>query len=181
MTAWLGYTAMSLDGRIADRDHGLGWLEAFGGGGEDDADYRAFYHDIDALAMGRTTYDVVAARGRWPYPGKRNFVVISRPLAAGGDDIVTVPANFAALRHRIEAEGHGNVWIVGGGQMQRAALGAGMLDTLRVFVMPVVVGGGPLVFADGPLARATLTHHRAWPEGVVELGYSFITAAGAAK
>jgi dihydrofolate reductase len=180
MTAYLGYIAMSIDGRIADRDHGLGWLEAFGGGGEDDADYRAFYQSVDALVMGRTSYDVVATHDIWPYPGKRCFVVTGRPLDPGGEDVIGVLPDFAALKRRIEGDGHSRVWIVGGGRTQRSALDAGMLDTLRLFVMPVVVGGGPLVFADGALAEATLTHHRAWSKGIVELGYSFITA-GAAK
>jgi dihydrofolate reductase len=173
MTAYLGYIAMSLDGRIADREHGLAWLEAFGGGGEGDSDYEAFYNGVDALVMGRTTYDVVAALGAWPYPGKRCFVVTGRPLDAGRDEIVAIPADFPALKRRIESDGHAKVWIVGGGRTQRAALDAGMFDTLRVFVMPVIVGGGPLVFADGGLAHARLTHHRVWPKGIVELGYSF--------
>jgi dihydrofolate reductase len=177
MTAYLGYIAMSLDGRIADREHGLAWLEAFGGGGEGDSDYEAFYDGVDALVMGRTTYDIVAARGAWPYPGKRTFVVTRRPLDTSRAEVVGVPPDFAALRRRIEDDGHAAVWILGGGETQRGALDARMLDSLRLFVMPVIVGGGPLVFGDGGLAQATLTHHRAWPGGIVELGYRFSTGA----
>lgn len=173
MTAWLGYIAVSLDGRIADRAHGVAWLDAFGGGGEGDQDYEAFYDGVDALVMGRTTYDVVLGHDLWPYPGKRCFVVTRRPLDGAPGEVIAVPPDFPALRRRIEADGHAAVWIVGGGQTQRAALDAGMLDQLRVFVMPVLVGGGPLLFAEGALTPARLTHSRIWPQGVVELGYAF--------
>ena len=87
--------------------------------------------------------------------------------------MVPVAPDYAALRARIEAEGRGRVWIVGGGGTQRGALDGGMLDELRLFVMPVIVGGGPLVFGDGGLRQATLIGHRIWPKGVVELEYRF--------
>jgi dihydrofolate reductase len=179
VTRWLGYMAVSLDGRIADRDHGLAWLEAFAGDGSDDHGYADFYAGIDALVMGRTTHDIIAAHADWPYAGKTCFVVTRRPLEAGRPGVVTVPPDFAALKARIVAEGHGAVWIVGGGATQRAALDAGMLDSLRLFVMPVVLGGGPLVFGEGAPRPAALTGCRTWPQGVVELDYAFAQGAAA--
>ena len=48
-----------------------------------------------------------------------------------------------------------------------------MFDELRLFILPVVLGGGPLVFGDGPETGAALTEHKAWPGGIMELRYTF--------
>ncbi|MDN2566230.1 dihydrofolate reductase family protein [Aquibium sp. A9E412] len=172
-TRYVGYVAMSLDGRIADAAGGLDWLMSGGGmSQEQQADYDAFYASVDALILGRTTYDVVAGGHEWPYAGKQAYVVTRRALDAGRDDVTAVAPDYAALRARIAAAGHRTVWVVGGGIVQRSAMDAGMFDHLRVFVIPVVVGSGPLIFADGPLRRLALETSRNWAGGVVELAYS---------
>ncbi|MBO6639990.1 MAG: dihydrofolate reductase [Roseitalea sp.] len=172
MARFLGYIAMSVDARIADSNQGVEWLDRHAPG-DADMGYPEFYGGIDALVMGRTTYDFVAAQPEWPYPGKMSYVVTSRPLTSERDDVTAVEPDFARLRDRVDADGRKNVWIVGGGQTQRAALDAGMFDELRVFVLPVVLGSGPLIFADGAQAGAKLTGHKVWPGGVVELIYAF--------
>jgi len=172
MTHFSGYIAMSLDGRIADASGGVGWLDRFDGLGTDFG-YAEFYAGIDALVMGRATYDFVAAHGGdWPYPGKPCYVITSRPLSGAPEGVEAVPPDFAALKARL-SERDQTVWIVGGGATQRGALDAGMLDGLRVHVMPVVLGGGAPLFASGTPAGAQLTDHKIWPGGVVELTYSF--------
>ncbi|GIL01112.1 MAG: dihydrofolate reductase [Alphaproteobacteria bacterium] len=172
MTRYVGYIAMSLDGRIADGDGEIGWLLDYGMPDEAKADYDAFYAGIDALVMGRATYDWIVANHEWSYGGRISYVVTRRPLEAERDDIVAVPPDYPELKARLEAAGHRNVWILGGGVAQRAALEAGMFDHIRVFVIPVIVGSGPLLFADGPLHRLELTGSRVWPGGAVEIAYA---------
>jgi len=172
MVRFLGYIAMSLDARIADANHGVEWLDRHAPG-DTDMGYAQFYEGIDALVMGRATYDFVAAQPQWPYPGKMSYIVTSRALDTSRADVTAVEPDFSRLRDRLRSDGHQSVWIVGGGRTQRAALDAGMFDELRVFVLPVVLGGGPLIFADGSEAGATLTGHKVWPGGVVELIYAF--------
>jgi len=180
MARYVGYIAMSLDGRIADGDGEIGWLLEFGMPDDVQGDYDEFYGGIDALVMGRATYDWIVAHHPWNYGGRQSYVVTRRPLDTGRDDIVAVPPDFPALKARIEAAGHRNVWILGGGLVQRAALDAGMFDHIRVFVMPVVVGSGPLIFADGGLRGLKLTGSRIWPGAIVELAYA-IPPAGQAS
>ncbi len=170
MTRYLGYIAMSLDARIADADGGLGWLDSFGG--EGDFGYADFYAGIDALVMGRATFDAIAGHD-WPYAGKPAFIVTSGQPGPLPDGAHAVPPDFPALRRRIESEGHDRVWIVGGGRTQRAALDAGMFDELRLFLMPVLLGGGPMVFAGGGMVGARLLAEKVWPKGVIELHYEF--------
>ena len=58
-----------------------------------------------------------------------------------------------------------------GGATQRAMLDAGFFDEIRVFVIPVILGGGPPLFTDGARRSLKRTHVKEWPGGLVELAY----------
>ena len=62
------YIATSLDGYIADRDGKLDWLESIPNPDGNDFGYSDFMENIDALVMGRNTYEVVLGFDiPWPY------------------------------------------------------------------------------------------------------------------
>lgn len=67
MTKVVLYVATSQDHFIADSSGGVSWLpqteEETGG---EDFGYRAFYDSIDALAIGRKTYEQILTFGDWP-------------------------------------------------------------------------------------------------------------------
>ncbi len=67
------FIATSLDGFIARQDGALDWLPM--GGGEDYG-YSEFIATVDAIVMGRTTFDKVLTFGAWPY-GDKQVVVLS--------------------------------------------------------------------------------------------------------
>ena len=167
MSRFVGYIAMSLDGCIADADGGIGWLSDFAVEGEDNG-YAAFYETIDALIMGRSTYDVVAGFGDWPYPGKPSAVLTSRPVATERGDVFAAASPADAVARLKDAR---RVWVMGGGATQRAMLDAGFFDEIRVFVVPVILGGGPPLFTDGRRNKLRRTHTKEWPGGLVELAY----------
>lgn len=162
------YMALSLDGMIADGDGGVGWLNRW-----DDVDYgtAGFIGEVGALIMGRTTYDQVTGFGvEWPYPGKRVFVLTSRPLGEAPDGVEGT-SDLAGLIAELRAEG-GDVWIVGGAATAAACIAFGAIDSLELFVMPVLLGEGvPLFMGDGPELPLTLRETRSWPNGVAGLIY----------
>jgi len=172
MTRFLGYIAMSLDARIADDTGSVDWLEPFNDPANDYG-YAEFIAGIDLIVMGRKTYDFVADQPEWPYPGKRVIVMTSRDLGNLPKGVETRYPNYDDLRAELVGEDGLKVWILGGGVTQRSALEAGMLDELRLFVMPVILGGGAMVFADGRQLSAELTDMKTWPGGVAELCYKF--------
>lgn len=172
MTRFLGYIAASLDARIADDTGSVDWLEPFNDPATDFG-YKAFIASVGLIVMGRKTYDFAADQPEWPYEGKRVIVMTSRDLGELPDGVETRYPDYDDLRAELVGEDNLDVWIMGGGVTLRGALGAGMLDELRLFVMPVILGGGPAVFADGPPADATLTDMTTWPGGIAELCYKF--------
>lgn len=172
MTRFVGYIAMSIDGRIADRDGSMAWLDSFNEA-ETDYGFAEFYAGIDALVMGRKTYEFAAAQPQWPYRDRKSYVVTSRLLDEPDAEIETFAPDFEALRRHLSQDDSATVWIVGGGATQRGALDADMFDELHLFVMPLVLGSGPLVFADGRPTRGTLTDHKILHGGVARLTYEF--------
>ena len=72
------FTGMSLDGFIARGSGAYDFLPA--GGGEPHG-YDEFMATVDALVMGRHTFETVLSFDAWPYGGKRVFVLSTRPLA----------------------------------------------------------------------------------------------------
>lgn len=172
MTRFVGYIAMSIDGCIADGNGRMDWLEEFSDP-DDDFGYAEFFDGVDAIVMGRSTYEFVSAQPVWPYPGVSTYVVTSRLVPGGDARIETIAPDFESLRRHLCREGYETVWVMGGGQTQRGALDAGMFDELQLFVMPLILGSGPLIFADGAATRAQLADHAVLRGGVVRLSYRF--------
>ncbi len=168
-----GYIAASLDGFIADADHGVGWLDDFDGG---DFGYKDFIESIGCVVMGRKSFDFVDAYdGDWPYPGKDVVLVTHREVANpppksriwAGDDV-------RPLIEELRRYEGGDVWIVGGSDLMHQFRRAGGLDTLEIFTMPVLLGGGvPLWLSSSEVETATLVESAAVELGVVRSVYSF--------
>ena len=146
------FIATSLDGFIARPDGGLDWLAAFQGDG--DNGYGAFIADMDAIVMGRGTFEAVLGFGEWPFA--LPVVVMSRTLAAGnipealaGKVEVTADAP-AALPRRVGDRGWRRVYV-DGGQVVQAFLREGLVTDMAIFRMPILLGAGRPLF--GPVAQ----------------------------
>lgn len=168
-TAWHCHIAVSLDGMIARRDGSFDWLEgypaeAFG--------IEAFLAGVDAILMGRGTYDVIRHHGEWLHPDKRTTVVTSRPLHDAPEGVDACAEGLAAAAAALEARGHRRVWVEGGGQVVRGMIALGKLDVLEMAVIPVVLGEGiPLFPAGTPETWLTLRHAEAKAGGALHLVY----------
>jgi dihydrofolate reductase len=132
---------------------------------------------IDALLLGRKTYDIFAAY--WPHQsdeigGTLNRVpkfVVSKSLAAPGWKGTTVlPDATAAGRLREE---YGEVHMFGSGVLIRSLLAADVLDRLHVWLYPVTLGQGKRLFDAGtiPASFRLVEPARSFPKGAVSLVY----------
>jgi dihydrofolate reductase len=140
------HIAVSLDGRIARPDGAVDWLE---GHPPDAFGFAPFYDGVDAILMGRGTYDVVRAMGDWPYAGKPAVVVTRRPLDDAPAGVVARGGDIAAIAAEMEAGRHARIWVEGGGEIIRQMLAIGRLDVLEMAVIPVVLGTGIPLFPEG--------------------------------
>lgn len=170
------FIATSLDGFIARSDGGLDWLDAANAtvpAGED-CGYGAFMADIDALVMGRKTFEQVLTFGQWPYGQTPVVVLSSRPfdIPAGLKGTVSHSSETPdQLCARLDAEGLPRRYIDGGLTVQRF-LAAGRIDEMTITLIPVLLGQGIPLFGprigDVPL---TLVGTRAYDWGFVQLHY----------
>lgn len=163
------FIATSLDGFIARRDGSVDWLEAVARPDEDHG-YHAFFDSVDALVMGRNTYDTVLAQGSWPYGDTPCFVLTHRP--ATGHDTVTfvqgTPDGVVAKLERLRAR---RVYV-DGGEVIRQFLSAGLIDDMTLSIIPVLLGDGIPLFGPGGRERPlALVEARSWPSGLCQLHY----------
>ena len=112
------------------------------------------------MVTGRGTYE---AAGHW---GDKNpwgipvFVVTHRPEEQPpGDEFVFVDGLPKAIEQATEAAGDKQVHIMGGGQIIRQALEAGMVDEFTLIIAPVVLGAGKALF-EGFFRSIDLEHLR---------------------
>ena len=171
------YIAISLDGYIADVDGGVGWLPSGdGGSGGDDYGYAGFYAGVDAIVMGRRTYEQVRGFGvPWPYPGKPAYVFTNRMAdEAAPAGVEFIRADAAAFVRDVAGCYAGIIWLVGGADLGEQFRIAGLIDEYRVFVIPVILGQGvPLFSGTGGAAPTALrlVDTQAFADGVVMLRY----------
>ena len=116
---------------------------------------------------------MIEAKAWRTFAGKPALVLTSTPLAEPPPEAVAIPADFPTLRAVLRDRGARAAWLVGGARSLAGALAAGALDRLHLFTMPVILGGGTLLFADGPARPATLVKSRTWGSGAVESVYDF--------
>ncbi|MBV6406243.1 MAG: hypothetical protein GFGODING_03028 [Flavobacteriales bacterium] len=148
------FCGVSLDGFIARTNGTLDFLEGDGTAPVGDHGYEAFMAGVDALVMGRNTFNVVLGFGQWPYT-KKVFVLSSGNVDLSlakerGADVELLNATPEEVVRQLDARGYKRLYIDGGGTVQRF-LRAGLIDRLIVTHVPVLIGQGIRLF--GPLEQ----------------------------
>lgn len=175
------FLGMSVDGFIARLDGDLSWLtggQEAGGAPDDgqggDFGFADFVSSIDALIMGRGTYEAIAAHEEWPYQGKPVHV-LSSVLASEADSRITVHRSFEAAVAALDAAGYGRVYVDGGRTVQ-TFLAAGLISDLTLSRVPILIGSGLTPFAPMP-SDIRLDHQRTavYPGGMVQTTYRVVT------
>lgn len=171
------YIATSLDGFIARADGSIDWLmdaNANVPAGED-CGYATFMSSIDAIVMGRATFEQVLMFPEWPF-GSMPVVVVSRTMQ-------TLPPNTpntVRLSHetptellaRLATEGVKRVYVDGGKTIQ-SFLAEGLITDITITTIPILLGSGLPLFGtidhDVHLRHVSTT---AYPFGFVQNTYS---------
>lgn len=141
----------------------------------------------EALLFGRRTWQTMA--GAWPeragdpFADRMNSLpkyVVSDTLGDDEPTWNTTPLTgdkaLARIRDLRESDG-GDLVVMGSPTLVRTLLSEGLVDELRLMIMPVLLGGGKSIFpADGGLRTLELTSTTISPAGVHVCTYRPVTA-----
>jgi dihydrofolate reductase len=165
------FIGTSVDGFIARANGDLDFLPA--GGGEPHG-YNEFMASVDALVIGRKTFETVLAFPEWPYGEKRVVVLSSRPLdfsTVRGGVVEQMSGPPAEIIAKLAARGVRHIYVDGGITIQRF-LRAGLVQRLVITRVPVLIGEGIPLFGSLPSdvrLRHIATQH--YPSGLVKSEY----------
>ncbi|MDP6048567.1 MAG: dihydrofolate reductase family protein [Candidatus Bathyarchaeota archaeon] len=141
------YIAASLDGFIATKDGGLDWLNEIPNPDQTDYRYAEFNSGIDAIVMGRNTFEKVLTFGFWPYD--KPVFVLSHTLESVPDDIVgkaeIVKGDLRNLLDKLKKRGLQNLYIDGGRVIQ-SFLEEDLIDEMIITRVPILLGEGIPLF-----------------------------------
>jgi dihydrofolate reductase len=135
------FVGTSLDGFIARPNGDFDFLPE--GGGEPHG-YNEFMATIDAIVLGRNTFEKVLTLGPWPYGKKRVVVLSHRPIdlsAAAGGVVEHMTGTPAEIVSRLAESGAQHLYIDGGITIQEF-LRAGLIQRLTITRVPVLIGNG---------------------------------------
>lgn len=166
------FIGASVDGFIARLNDDLDFLPP--GGGEEHG-YEAFFASVDALVIGRGTFEKVLTFEEWPYRKKPVFVLSSSPLDLSqvrGGVVEQMSGTPAEIVSRLGARGIGHIYVDGGITIQRF-LRAGLIQRLIITRVPVLIGSGIPLF--GMLDADIKLNHvftRQYASGLVQSEYT---------
>lgn len=173
------FIAASLDGFIARADGDITWLTEHDGAHDDSGGeaygFRTFMDSVDALVMGRSTFDkVLSMGGEWPYGAKRVIVLSSRPLDADRPGVERMSGPPREIAEQLADRGAHRLYVDGGRTIQ-SFLREGLIERMTITQVPILLGSGVPLF--GPLARDVrlrLEATRAFPNGFVQSTYAVV-------
>jgi dihydrofolate reductase len=164
------YSAISLDGFIAQRDGSIDWLNSFSG----DYGYEAFLETIDTTIMGNKTYRQVLTFGEFPYYAKSNYVFSRGSELKTDQNLVKfISSEDIGIFKRMKDEEGRDIWLVGGGEVNSLFLKNNLIDEMRLFVMPIILGSGiPLFDGNKTTYKLNMISHKIYSDSVAEFCYS---------
>lgn len=170
------FVGTSLDGFIARANGALDFLPP--GGGEPHG-YVEFMATVDALIIGRNTYETVLAFDTWPYGEKPVFVLSTRSLAPApaGAIVERMSGLPADILSELANRGVHHVYVDGGITIQ-GFLQAGLIQRLVITRVPVLIGTGIPLF--GAVTHDIALEHiatRQYASGLVQSEYDVVISS----
>ena len=168
------FVGTSLDGFIARPNGSFDFLPPDGG---EPHGYDEFIASVDAIVMGRNTFETVLTLGAWPYGNKRVVVLSSRPVdlsAVRGGVLEQMAGPPDQIVAQLRRSGARHLYIDGGITIQQF-LRAGLIERLTITRVPVLIGEGIPLFGSLPhdiQLRHVATRH--YPSGLVTSEYQVI-------
>ena len=165
------FIATSLDGYIAGPKGEIDWLFH-----DADYGYKAFFDSVEALVMGRKTYELSLSFGEWPY-GDKPAYVFTRQTPPDDSRVRFVAGDAAGLIAGLRARASKNIWLVGGAALVSTFLREGLIDEFVISIHPQLLGAGIPLFEPGvPRLGLRLMGVTPFASGLVQLRYTSVTS-----
>ena len=162
------FVGSSVDGFIARPDGSFDWLTS-GTSEPFDNGYSEFIATVDALVIGRKTYEIVLGFERWFYETKPVFVLSKRKIS--DKRVERLSGEPKEIVKELAKRKLKNLYVDGGVTIQRF-LAAGLIDRLIITRVPVLIGEGIPLF--GPVPHDIKLKHvatRTFKSGLVQTDY----------
>ncbi len=144
------YIAASIDGFIARSDGDIEWLHnpEYESKEKPGLTYEEFIETVDAIVMGRNTFEKVLTFGFWPYEGTPLIILTGKKLSIPDNlhgKVRTEGGDPVEIVSRLEAEGMQHLYIDGGKTIQQF-LKARLIDEVTITWIPILLGSGIPLF-----------------------------------
>lgn len=144
------YIGTSLDGYIADKNGSLDWLDSIPNPTLDDLGWSDFLDRVDALIMGKNTFETILGFGKtWPYNIpvfvlSNKIKVVPKELM---DKVEIIKGEIKDIIESLNNRGFQNLYIDGGKTIQ-SFLNLDLIDELIITKIPILLGGGTPLFGE---------------------------------
>lgn len=144
------YIAMSLDGFIADKDGGVGWLSDQDENNQNFGSYSDFIKTIDTVILGYKTYHQLVTElssDKWFYSGMKSYVLTHKD-EKNTSEIVFTTQNPKDLVLKLKEEQGKDIWICGGASIANQLIKLNLIDRYHITIIPTILGSGVRLFND---------------------------------
>jgi dihydrofolate reductase len=165
------YISCSLDSYIAKPEDDLSFLDKVQVEGEDYG-YFEFISSVDAVIVGRKTYEWVIGQGyEYPHREKETFI-ITRDAKPKEGNITFYNGDVTSLVNGLKARPGKNIFCDGGSAVANMLFKKNLIDEIILSVIPVILGGGTPLFETGiPERELELVSSESFKTGLVQLHY----------
>jgi len=141
------YIATSLDGYIARTNGDISWLDEIPNPENSDFGYSEFISNIDAIILGRHTFEKVLEFDDWPY--EQLVFVLSNTLKKLPEDLIDrveiVSGDLKTILEDLEKRELKNLYVDGGKTIQ-SFLKEDLIDEMIITTVPILLGDGIPLF-----------------------------------
>jgi len=146
------FIATSIDGYIADKDGGIDWLQSIPNPDNLDMGWVDLIKRIDAIVMGRKTFEKVCSFDcDWPH--SKPVLVLSSSMKSIPEEYEgkaeLIKGSLSSVMKTIHQKGHKHLYIDGGVTVQNF-LKEDLIDEFIITVIPTLLGGGMPLFGELP-------------------------------
>ncbi len=165
------YIAVSLDGYIAKPNDDLGFLSIVEQEGQDYG-YADFVKTVDAVILGRKTYDKIIAMGfDFPHADKDTYIITRTSKPTVGT-VKFYTGDLKSLVHNLKSKDGKNIYCDGGAEIVHELLKDELIDEFIISIIPILLGNGTKLFKDGrPEQTLILVSSKQFKKGLTQLHY----------